>query len=74
MLPDEAMGDLGGPPRLARWMEARKAQRDRIAALANAGVHDAAAYVMRGGLSRPQSAVWQQREGRSEIQQIPQLL
>ena len=40
----EATGDLGGPPRLARWHEARKAERERMGALAAAGVSEAAAY------------------------------
>ena len=41
---NEASGDLGGPPRLARWLEARKAERERTAALVAAGVIDEAAY------------------------------
>ena len=40
----EGTGDCGGPGRLARWMKARQAERTRVAALAAAGVVDAAAY------------------------------
>ena len=40
----QATGDEGGPPRLARWLEARKVERERVAALAAAGVSAAVAY------------------------------
>ena len=40
----DATGDLGGPPRLARWRDERRAERERVAALAAAGVTDAVAY------------------------------
>ena len=44
MQANEATDELVGPPRLARWLAERKAERERRAALAVAGVTDAAAY------------------------------
>ena len=52
MLPNEAAGDLGGPPRLARWIEGPRAERERVAGLAAAGVSDAAAYEEPGARER----------------------
>ena len=37
-------GDEDGAPRLARWLAARKVERERVAALATGGVADGAAY------------------------------
>ena len=48
----DGTGDLGGPRRLARWMEARKAERERVALLAAAGVRDASLYSEPGANAR----------------------
>ena len=45
-VPMQANGEnsMDGPSRLARWLEGRRVERERVAALAAAGVSDAAAY------------------------------
>ena len=37
-------GDLGGPPRLAAWQQAQRAEKERLSLLAASNVTAAAAY------------------------------
>ena len=62
-----ATGDEGGPPRLARWLEARKFERERVAALAAAGVADAAAYEEPGLQERMKPRNWKRAPGMRNV-------
>ena len=44
LMQSHTLGDEGGPPRLARYLAARKEERERVKSLAEAGAADASLY------------------------------